>query len=163
MNGGAISVTTGAAAEMHGVDKLDKEALVLLSGHEKEVYACSWNPTTNVLVSGSSDSTARLWTLPNKVEDEKSMVHKILDHGSGPHKDVTTLEWNVRVHPFSLSCERLDIPTLETDLTSIVAQWMFVSVRNIQRQDTDMGCGRRDEAHVPVPQWTSICYSVEQD
>ncbi|CAI5731234.1 unnamed protein product [Hyaloperonospora brassicae] len=80
--------------EMHGVDKLDKEALVLLSGHEKEVYACSWNPTTNVLVSGSSDSTARLWTLPNKVEDEKSMVHKILDHGSGPHKDVTTLEWN---------------------------------------------------------------------
>lgn len=92
----------GRVAEMNGVDKLDKEALVLLGGHEKEVYACSWNPMTNVLVSGSSDSTARLWTLPNKVEDEKAMVHKILDHGSGPHKDVTTLEWNVRDPSFFL-------------------------------------------------------------
>ncbi|GMF10859.1 unnamed protein product [Phytophthora lilii] len=85
-----------AAAEMNGVDKLDKEALVLLSGHKKEVYACSWNPVKNILVSGSSDSTARVWELPNKVEDSKAVVPKVLNHGTGPHKDVTTLEWNVR-------------------------------------------------------------------
>jgi WD40 repeat protein len=83
-------------AEMNGLDKLDKEALVLLSGHEKEVYACSWNPVKNILVSGSSDSTARVWALPNKVEDDKAVVPKVLNHGTGPHKDVTTLEWNVR-------------------------------------------------------------------
>lgn len=81
---------------MNGVDKLDKEALVLLNGHEKEVYACSWNPVKNILVSGSSDSTARVWSLPNKVEDSKAVVPKVLNHGTGPHKDVTTLEWNVR-------------------------------------------------------------------
>ncbi|KAG6610725.1 putative WD domain-containing protein [Phytophthora cinnamomi] len=81
-------------AEMNGVDKLDKEALVLLNGHEKEVYACSWNPVKNILVSGSSDSTARVWALPNKVEDSKAVVPKVLNHGTGPHKDVTTLEWN---------------------------------------------------------------------
>ncbi|KAI9996606.1 hypothetical protein PInf_014338 [Phytophthora infestans] len=80
--------------EMNGLDKLDKEALVLLSGHEKEVYACSWSPVKNVLVSGSSDSTARVWSLPNKVEDSKAVKPKVLSHGTGPHKDVTTLEWN---------------------------------------------------------------------
>ncbi|KAF1790558.1 WD40 repeat, conserved site [Phytophthora cactorum] len=79
---------------MNDVDKLDKEALVLLSGHEKEVYACSWNPVKNILVSGSSDSTARVWSLPNKVEDSKAVKPKVLSHGTGPHKDVTTLEWN---------------------------------------------------------------------
>ncbi|KAG6977231.1 hypothetical protein JG688_00000583 [Phytophthora aleatoria] len=83
-----------AVDEMNGVDKLDKEALVLLSGHEKEVYACSWNPVKNILVSGSSDSTARVWSLPNKVEDSKAVKPKVLSHGTGPHKDVTTLEWN---------------------------------------------------------------------
>ena len=84
-----------SVVEMNGVDKLDKEALVLLSGHEKEVYACSWNPMKNILVSGSSDSTARVWTLPNIVEDRKEAVSMVLNHGTGPHKDVTTLEWNV--------------------------------------------------------------------
>ncbi|CAH0487141.1 unnamed protein product [Peronospora farinosa] len=86
--------TVDGSKEMNGVDKLDKEALVLLSGHEKEVYACSWNPMKNILVSGSSDSTARVWTLPNIVKDRKEAVSMVLNHGTGPHKDVTTLEWN---------------------------------------------------------------------
>ncbi|RLN37026.1 hypothetical protein BBO99_00004699 [Phytophthora kernoviae] len=83
-----------AVDDVNGVDKLDKEALVLLNGHEKEVYACSWNPVKNILVSGSSDSTARIWTLPNKVENAKAVDATVLNHGTGPHKDVTTLEWN---------------------------------------------------------------------
>ncbi|KAE9033062.1 F-box-like/WD repeat-containing protein [Phytophthora rubi] len=91
---GSPDAVDGTKAEMNGVDKLDKEALVLLNGHEKEVYACSWNPVKNILVSGSSDSTARVWSLPNKVEDSKAVVPKVLNHGTGPHKDVTTLEWN---------------------------------------------------------------------
>ncbi|TDH69590.1 hypothetical protein CCR75_009311 [Bremia lactucae] len=83
-----------AVDEVNNIDKIDKEALVLLTGHEKEVYACSWSPAMNILVSGSSDSTARIWSLPDKVEDCKSLVSKVLHHGAGPHKDVTTLEWN---------------------------------------------------------------------
>ena len=35
----------------------------VLSGHEGEVYACAWHPATNVLASGSGDSTARIWSL----------------------------------------------------------------------------------------------------
>ncbi|GMF32709.1 unnamed protein product [Phytophthora fragariaefolia] len=107
---GLISRCCGAAAaDLNGVDKLDKEALVLLNGHEKEVYACAWNPAKNVLASGSSDSTARVWALPNKVEDTKAVVPKVLNHGTGPHKDVTTLEWNVRARPALLvTCEDSD-------------------------------------------------------
>ncbi|RLN38328.1 hypothetical protein BBJ28_00017432 [Nothophytophthora sp. Chile5] len=100
-DGSPDTVDATKVTEVNGVDKVDKAALVLLSGHEKEVYTCSWNPTANILVSGSSDSTARIWSLPNKVENAKASVARVLHHGTGPHKDVTTLEWNVRLPWFS--------------------------------------------------------------
>lgn len=34
-----------------------------LSGHENEVFACAWNPAFDLIASGSSDSTARIWSL----------------------------------------------------------------------------------------------------
>ncbi|KAJ0406889.1 hypothetical protein ATCC90586_001470 [Pythium insidiosum] len=37
------------APDSNGVEKVDNDALVLLSGHEKEVYNCLWNPVKNVL------------------------------------------------------------------------------------------------------------------
>jgi transducin (beta)-like 1 len=74
-------------------------AIVLLRGHEKEVYGCLWNPMQNMLVSGSSDSTARIWEIPDDLTTTKASVPspRVLNHGSGAHKDVTTLEWNVSV------------------------------------------------------------------
>ncbi|KAF1325888.1 Wd domain-containing protein, partial [Globisporangium splendens] len=82
--------------EANGMDKLEKSPLILLSGHEKEVYGCLWNPVKNLLVSGSSDSTARIWEIPSEINNSKSLslTPKVLNHGAGPHKDVTTLEWN---------------------------------------------------------------------
>lgn len=47
----SLSVVT-PVTEPNGVDKVDKSALILLSGHEKEVYGCLWNPVKNILVSG---------------------------------------------------------------------------------------------------------------
>lgn len=46
--------------EVNGVDKSAKDPVILLNGHEKEVYACSWNPAKDLLVSGyvSFDSCA---------------------------------------------------------------------------------------------------------
>jgi hypothetical protein len=37
---------------VNGVEKSVKEPVILLNGHEKEVYACSWNPVKDLLVSG---------------------------------------------------------------------------------------------------------------
>lgn len=31
----------------------------VLRGHESEVFICAWNPSTDLLASGSGDSTAR--------------------------------------------------------------------------------------------------------
>ncbi|TMW60076.1 hypothetical protein Poli38472_000118 [Pythium oligandrum] len=83
-------------ADANGVEKIDTTGVLLLSGHEKEVYGCLWNPTRNILVSGSSDSTARIWEIPSDavVNKELTPSPKVLNHGTGPHKDVTTLEWN---------------------------------------------------------------------
>ncbi|GLE02353.1 hypothetical protein PINS_up011191 [Pythium insidiosum] len=84
------------ATEVNGVEKVDNDSLMLLSGHEKEVYNCLWNPVKNILVSGSSDSTARIWEISADLVTGKhpAPAPVVLSHGSGPQKDVTTLEWN---------------------------------------------------------------------
>ncbi len=35
----------------------------ILRGHESEVFICAWNPVTDLLASGSGDSTARIWNM----------------------------------------------------------------------------------------------------
>ncbi|KAF0690402.1 Aste57867_18237 [Aphanomyces stellatus] len=68
---------------------------LILRGHEKDAYSCSWKPSQNTLVSGSSDSTARIWDIPSDFTASTSPSSIVLSHGEGSSKDVTTLEWNV--------------------------------------------------------------------
>ncbi|CAF4371807.1 unnamed protein product, partial [Rotaria magnacalcarata] len=42
---------------------LSVHRVTVLCGHESEVFICVWNPTYDLLVSGSDDSTARIWNL----------------------------------------------------------------------------------------------------
>jgi hypothetical protein len=44
----------------------------------------------------SSDSTIRIWTVPAEFDKPAEAEVKVLRHGTGDHKDVTTLEWSVR-------------------------------------------------------------------
>ncbi|CAF2163342.1 BnaAnng14570D [Brassica napus] len=68
----------------------------VLEGHTAEVCACAWSPSASLLASGSGDTTARIWSIP---ESGRSISTLILKHAKGKSnekcKDVTTLDWNV--------------------------------------------------------------------
>ncbi|XP_020698169.1 WD40 repeat-containing protein HOS15 [Dendrobium catenatum] len=74
--------------------------VTILEGHGSEVFACAWSPTSSLLASGSGDSTARIWTIPDGPCGSNMLppqVH-VLKHFKGrtneKSKDVTTLDWN---------------------------------------------------------------------
>lgn len=43
--------------------EIKERDVVLLEGHQKEVFTCAWNPRHEYLASGSGDSTARIWNV----------------------------------------------------------------------------------------------------
>lgn len=74
---------------------------VILRGHESEVFICAWNPITDLLASGSGDSTARIWNLQDSHTSGSDVRHLELRHciqqGGAQvpsNKDVTSLDWN---------------------------------------------------------------------
>ncbi|AQK42853.1 WD40 repeat-containing protein HOS15 [Zea mays] len=76
--------------------------VTVLEGHSSEVFACAWSPSGSLLASGSGDSTARIWTIPDgpcgsNMQSSPPGVH-VLKHFKGrtneKSKDVTTLDWN---------------------------------------------------------------------
>lgn len=96
----------GAAKEEESIHIPDNKVTVL-RGHSHEVFICAWSPTqSNIIASGSGDSTARIWTLPPGPCGTKSTISAsanpiVLQHsmtseptlGTGS-KDVTTLDWS---------------------------------------------------------------------
>lgn len=71
-----------------------------LRGHESEVFICAWNPTTDLLASGSGDSTARIWDMSDNSQAPNQLVlrHCIQKGGTEvpSNKDVTSLDWKVQ-------------------------------------------------------------------
>ncbi|XP_063986941.1 F-box-like/WD repeat-containing protein TBL1XR1 isoform X2 [Diachasmimorpha longicaudata] len=69
-----------------------------LRGHESEVFICAWNPTTDLLASGSGDSTARIWDMSDTSQAPNQLIlrHCIQRGGTEvpSNKDVTSLDWN---------------------------------------------------------------------
>ncbi|KAF1799057.1 WD40-repeat-containing domain protein [Mucor lusitanicus] len=71
------------------------EDVVILQGHQSEVFSCAWNPVvSSLLASGSGDATARLWEVPEGRERTAEPI--VLNHlpNMNDNKDVTTLDWN---------------------------------------------------------------------
>nr|VDD28678.1 unnamed protein product [Brassica oleracea] len=71
----------------------------ILEGHTSEVCACAWSPSASLLASGSGDTTARIWNIPEgPLKSSRSISALILKHAKGKSneksKDVTTLDWN---------------------------------------------------------------------
>ncbi|KAL6220366.1 hypothetical protein ACLB2K_008122 [Fragaria x ananassa] len=76
--------------------------VTILEGHTSEVCACAWSPTGSLLASGSGDSTARIWPIPDGSSrsglQNGALNVLVLKHVRGrtneKSKDVTTLDWN---------------------------------------------------------------------
>jgi hypothetical protein len=84
-----------------GVSETPEDAVTTLQGHTSEVFICAWSPTSLLLASGSGDSTARIWRVPNgpcgKGQAAAIAEPAVLQHLSSDKeksKDVTTLDWN---------------------------------------------------------------------
>ena len=81
-----------------------EDSVTSLKGHTSEVFICSWSPNSDLLASGSKDSTARLWQIPHgrsgpPASEMCMKTTQILKHvrdgaKAKEHKDVTTLDWN---------------------------------------------------------------------
>lgn len=98
----AIIVPVAPAAETMEVDQsieIPSSKATVLRGHESEVFICAWNPSTDLLASGSGDSTARIWDMSDISTSPNQLVlrHCIQKGGTEvpSNKDVTSLDWNV--------------------------------------------------------------------
>ncbi|KAK9949058.1 hypothetical protein M0R45_004603 [Rubus argutus] len=90
------TASTSLACEIPSSD------VTILEGHTSEVCACAWSPTGSLLASGSGDSTARIWSIPDGSSrsglQNGAINVLVLKHVKGrtneKSKDVTTLDWN---------------------------------------------------------------------
>ncbi|KAK1169826.1 F-box-like/WD repeat-containing protein TBL1X isoform X1 [Acipenser oxyrinchus oxyrinchus] len=85
--------------EIDGDVDIPASKATVLRGHESEVFICAWNPVSDLLASGSGDSTARIWNLNengNSGSTQLVLRHCIREGGQDvpSNKDVTSLDWN---------------------------------------------------------------------
>jgi len=93
----AVAMEVGNS-EVDGSVEIPVSKATVLRGHESEVFICAWNPTTDLLASGSGDSTARIWNMNDNSSSPNQLVlrHCIQKGGTEvpSNKDVTSLDWN---------------------------------------------------------------------
>lgn len=85
-------------AEVDSSIEIPPHKATVLRGHESEVFICAWNPTMDLLASGSGDSTARIWDMAeNSLNYTLRHCIRKGDSEVPSNKDVTSLDWNVRI------------------------------------------------------------------
>ncbi|KAG8900616.1 hypothetical protein FRB99_005947 [Tulasnella sp. 403] len=71
------------------------DGVILMNGHESEVFICQWHPLKpNVLATGSKDATVRLWNVP--VPPAPLFTPVALRHIPDPTdaRDITAIDWD---------------------------------------------------------------------
>lgn len=95
----AVVSTQNEVMEVDNSNEIPSSKATVLRGHESEVFICAWNPTTDLLASGSGDSTARLWDMSdNSASPNQLILRHCIQRGGTEvpsNKDVTSLDWNV--------------------------------------------------------------------
>ncbi len=90
--------TAPSGAILAGTLEIPNSRVTVLSGHESEVFICAWNPTQDLLASGSGDSTARIWNLCDGGNQSPLLLRHCIPKGDSSvpsNKDVTSLDWDV--------------------------------------------------------------------
>ncbi|KAI5122354.1 hypothetical protein M0805_004112 [Coniferiporia weirii] len=103
LNGGIARKPKPRTESGPGDDKTSSKAILLLSGHDAEVFVCAWNPKKHGLIAtGSKDATVRIWNLPDAPEDPSLFAPAptdpaiVLKHlPDTDQRDITSLDWNV--------------------------------------------------------------------
>ncbi|KAI9318986.1 WD40-repeat-containing domain protein [Dichotomocladium elegans] len=89
------SVESALESPIKAQTVVNPDDVLVLTGHQSEVFSCSWNPVeAHLLASGSGDATARLWRIPEHSKCAEPPI--VLSHlpNLNENKDVTTLDWN---------------------------------------------------------------------
>ncbi|EDW64983.2 uncharacterized protein Dvir_GJ17774 [Drosophila virilis] len=96
--GGTPGSTVVEAMDIDQSIEIPESKARVLRGHESEVFICAWNPSRDLLASGSGDSTARIWDMSDANANSSQLVlrHCIQKGGAEvpSNKDVTSLDWN---------------------------------------------------------------------
>ncbi|XP_075153227.1 transducin beta like ebi [Haematobia irritans] len=98
--GSSPAAATGGSEPMDidSAIEIPASKATVLRGHESEVFICAWNPSRDLLASGSGDSTARIWDMSDAMATPNQLVlrHCIQKGGAEvpSNKDVTSLDWN---------------------------------------------------------------------
>jgi len=95
---GNVSTTTVEPMEVDYRIEIPANKATVLRGHESEVFICAWNPSRDILASGSGDSTARIWDMSDDLPPNQLVLRHCIQKGGAEvpsNKDVTSLDWNV--------------------------------------------------------------------
>lgn len=70
---------------------LSDENATLLKGHKMPVYACDWNNTGDLFVTGSGDGTTIIWKIKSGKLIEKQVINSLNDSQSG--NGISSIDW----------------------------------------------------------------------
>ena len=89
INSGIFSLSNSPVSKI----EIPEKNSTVLRGHSSEVFICAWNPVySDLLASGSGDSTARIWNLLSNPTDHVVLHHKVDRRGAEitSNRDVTS-------------------------------------------------------------------------
>ena len=111
----ARGVEPGRSVESSVMLRNERDIKLLnLTGHQGEVFMCTWNPSQRRIASGSADGICRLWGLDNvddsrwaQPEGKMDVPNVVLPHCAHvgeKYKDVTSLSWSPEGRLLATGC-----------------------------------------------------------